>query len=190
MNEKNNIYNSKSIEATVLISDIKDFTKITEDSSPKSIIRLLNDFYLETKKIANNNLGIVTNFIGDGALIVFGAPSLTYTHSFDAIRSSIEMIKSVSKLSKELNLRIGIATGKVIYGLMDNSLGIIIAGNVPRFASKLCKLNKIFYSNILISETTYKYVGDLIKVKEFERKGVIPDFPGINSIYEVLEIIK
>jgi len=114
----------KRVDASVLFSDIRDFTPLAEAQPPEETIDLLNTYYTLMFDAIGSHGGIVTNMIGDGLMAVFGAPLPLPDHRGSAVRSALEMIEMVDLFNLEraaagkpqIRIGIGIASGEMIAG--------------------------------------------------------------------------
>ncbi|TDT67425.1 class 3 adenylate cyclase [Hypnocyclicus thermotrophus] len=159
---------SEKLEATILFSDIRNFTKTSESASPESITKMLNLYFSYWSNIAKKNNGIIDKYIGDAVMIVFKSK----TSEIDAVKSAFEMLDSLEniqnilkkeKLPKLENIGIGIHKGEVIAGDIggNNRLNYTYIGDTVNIASRLESLCKKFQSNIIIS----KIIFDLLPFK-------------------------
>ena len=88
--------------ATVLFSDIRGFTTLSENTDPEIILKLLNEYFEEMAQIIYSNHGNLNKFIGDGLMVLYGVPISSGEASidaFNAVRSSELMLKAVEKLN-------------------------------------------------------------------------------------------
>jgi len=162
--------------ATVLISDIRNFTAISEKFPPEEVVDFLNEYFSEMVSVVTKYEGTLDKFIGDALLAVFGAP---ITHPDDAKRAVFAALEMQEKL-KEFNkkrvtkgkneIRIGVAvhTGNLVAGNIGSEVRMeyTVIGDTVNLTSRLEPLNKQFGTQILISESTYREVKDDIEVRE------------------------
>ena len=151
----------------VMFLDIRNFTTFSETRSPQEVVSFLNSLFDFMIEIVNRNNGIINKFLGDGFMAVFGAP---FSDGFDcrnAVNASKEIIR---KLHEEIaagnivptELGIGLHTGEAVTG----NIGSIqrkeytIIGDVVNLASRIESLNKQFKSQLLVSDTVRKALGD------------------------------
>ena len=114
----------KHVEASVMFSDIRSFTSITEALSPADTIDLLNSYYTLMFDAIGGHGGIVNQMLGDGLMAIFGAPLPRADHRDRAVRAALEMLELVDLFNREQAVRggveirigIGIASGPVIAG--------------------------------------------------------------------------
>lgn len=159
---------------TVLFSDIRDFTTLSEKTDPEELLRLLNEYFERMSKVIYENNGNLNKFIGDGLMVLYGAPLSSDDPSVDAINavnSAISMIKEVKELNDKwktefngvnINIGVGIHTGEVIVGNIGSSkrLEYSAIGDTVNLSSRLEGVNKEYKTNIIISEDTYYLVKD------------------------------
>jgi len=150
--------------ATVLISDIRNFTAISEKFPPEEVVDFLNEYFSEMVSVVTKYEGTLDKFIGDALLAVFGAP---ITHPDDAKRAVFAALEMQEKL-KEFNkkrvkkgkneIRIGVAvhTGNLVAGNIGSEVRMeyTVIGDTVNLTSRLEPLNKQFGTQILISEST------------------------------------
>lgn len=164
---------------TILFSDIRGFTSLSEQRSPKEIVAILNEYFDYMVDAIIKNGGTVDKFIGDAIMAFWGAPVKTDNHPEMAIRGAIDMIKALETLKEkwknedknypEINIGIGINTGEAIVGNVGSSKiqSYTIIGDSVNLASRLEGLNKKYAINcknekcIIISEFTYEHVRDI-----------------------------
>jgi adenylate cyclase len=173
-------------EVTILFSDIKAFSTLSDRVEPELIHRLLNLYFSRMTNVVFKYDGFVDKFIGDGMLCFFGDPIFHPDHALRAVRSAIDMQREVRALGSEIQekfdlnpivIRIGINTGYVIVGNMGSAerMEYTVLGSEVNLAQRLEA--SATPGQIMISEKTYarikqaidaREIGD-IKVKGFER---------------------
>ena len=152
---------------TILISDIRDFTKRTEQSSAESIVELLNRYLESMVGIVERYDGTVDKYIGDALMVLFGAPLAKADDSDRAVQAAFAMRRELGRLNEELKktatkrfspirIGIGIHTGEVVAGSIGsaNRLEYTVIGDAVNLASRIEGLTKLFKTDILISEAT------------------------------------
>ena len=169
---------------TVLFSDIAGFTEISEKIKPKDLVALINEYLTAMTNIVFEEGGIVDKFEGDSIMAEFGAPLPINNHSDRAVLAGIKMqrllkelrIKWISQGLPKIEARIGINTGSMIVGNMgsDQVFDYTVMGDAVNVASRLEDANKLYGTNLMISEYTFKDLTpnrfrlrllDIIKVK-------------------------
>ncbi len=114
----------KRINATVMFSDIRNFTGMCETQTPEETIELLNNYYMLMFDAINTHKGVVTAMIGDGLMAVFGAPQALADSAMCASRSALDMTATMELFNVErvaagkvpIRIGIGIATGEMVAG--------------------------------------------------------------------------
>lgn len=109
---------------TVLMSDLRGFTQMSERMDPKDLLTMLNHYLGQMTEIIIRHNGTIIEFIGDAILALFGAPTSSDRHAEDAVSSALEMQKEMVEVNKwnhdmgypELSMGIGINTGDMIVG--------------------------------------------------------------------------
>lgn len=171
-------------EVTVLFVDIRRFTRISEGMKAKDVVTLLNEvFQLISDEILTQG-GTIDKFIGDSVMAYFGAPMPQRDHALSAVRTAIAIQAAIaqrnralasspspSQIAQEVQLGIGIHTGKVVVGNIgsDRRTDFTAVGDTVNVASRLEKL--ALPGQILVSEVVQREVRSLIKLQfEGERQ--------------------
>jgi adenylate cyclase len=170
-------------EISVLFTDIRGFTTMSEKLDPEALVKLLHDFLNPMSNIIINQGGTIDKYMGDAIMALFGAPLLQPDHARLACRAALEMVAGLATLNKEwaaqgrppLKVGVGINTGPVAVGNMgsDRLFDYTAIGDNVNLGSRLEGLNKYYGTSILISQTTAEALGngfvlrdmDLVKVK-------------------------
>lgn len=139
---------AKLLSVSVLFVDVVDFTGFSEKASPGEVVDLLNEYFSVFTHCANFFQGSVDKFIGDCAMIVFGAPLLNDQHMRSAVLCAAAISEAVSRfnhrrLSQSLpivNLRIGVNSGEVFAGVIGatSRMEYTVIGDAVNIASRLC----------------------------------------------------
>ncbi len=162
------------VEATVMFSDIRGFTSMTEVQSPGDIIELLNTYYTLMFEAITGQGGIVNQILGDGLMSLFGAPASRPGHPELAVKAALEMIEMIDLFNVDqeaaglipIKIGIGIATGSVIAGFTGTlrRATYTCIGDAVNQASRLESYTKVVGQPILINETTRLALSDEISV--------------------------
>jgi adenylate cyclase len=153
-------------EGTVMFTDLKGFTTISEERPPEEVASILNEYFEAMREIIDLHQGTISKFIGDGIMVLFGLPIPDADHAAKAVRCAVEMQRRMEDLRQkffkrglpELSMRIGIHTGEMIFGAIGSQRqsDLTAIGDTVNVAARLEPMNKEFGSQILISETTYE----------------------------------
>ena len=109
---------------TILMSDLRGFTAMSERMDARDLIEMLNHYFAEMYEEIARYRGTLIEFLGDGMMVIFGAPAPTDTHAADAVAAAIAMQKRLEQVNRwnaergyeALSMGIGINTGSVILG--------------------------------------------------------------------------
>jgi adenylate cyclase len=157
--------------ATILFSDIRGFTAMTAGVPSQEVLAWLNRYLTAMAEVIKENRGFLNKFIGDGIMVVFGAP-LTEGAAEDARRATrcaIEMLARMDKWNAtlppgqpEMKIGIGIHSGTVTAGNVGSPdrLEYSVIGETVNLASRLEALTKDFKTPIVISPATWEYIRD------------------------------
>jgi class 3 adenylate cyclase len=161
---------------TVLFSDLRGFTAMSEKLEPEQVVEMLNEHFEVMSEIILKNRGTLDKFVGDEIMALFGAPVYTESHALKAIKTALEMQKAQDELSKkfkkkfgvDVEVGIGINTGDMVVGNIGckQRMDYTVIGDSVNTAARLCSSAKS--GQILISEATHAEVKKLVKVQELE----------------------
>lgn len=182
-------------EVTVLLTDLRGFTSISETHPAPVLLDMLNRYLIKMSEIAINHGGTIDKFMGDAIMVLFGAP---FSHTEDvkrAVTCAVDMQRALYELNQyhrtagmpELNMGIGINTGEVMAGLLGSEVysEYTVIGDEVNLASRIEAYS--LRGQVLISESTYKRVRDYITASEPMDVYVKGKKDPVN-LYEVLEI--
>ena len=168
----------ESKELSILFSDIRGFTTISESMDPVSLINLLNRYFTPMTNSVLDNGGMLDKYIGDAVMAFFNAPVDIKDHADASCRSALEMIVKLDALNEELaheniaplKIGIGINSAVVVVGNMgsDTRFNYTVIGDGVNLASRVESLTKNYGVNILITEFTVSKISDIFIVREIE----------------------
>ncbi len=169
----------ESKELSILFSDIRGFTTISESMDPVSLINLLNRYFTPMTNVVLDNRGMLDKYIGDAVMAFFNAPVDVKDHADAACCSALEMIEKLNILNEELSLEnikpieigIGINTADVVVGNMgsDNRFNYTVIGDGVNLASRVEGLTKNYGIDIIITEFTVSKINKNFIYREIER---------------------
>lgn len=165
-------------DLSVLFSDIRGFTTISEKLTPEELVHLLNEYLTAMTNVVFHYNGLLDKYMGDAIMAVFGAPLDQPDHALRACRTALGMMDELKKLQKKwteenkpvLNIGIGINSGDMVVGNMgsDMRFDYTVMGDSVNLGSRLEGINKEYGSNIIISEYTYEVVKDVLFCREMD----------------------
>lgn len=170
------ILQSKSRKCSILFSDIRNFTKLTEELGAIQVVELLNKYFDAMVTSIHFHNGILDKFIGDAAMAVFGVPYTNTSDSFNAVKCALNMFKLLEELNQQknigvnLNIGIGITTGNVISGNIgsEKRFEYTVIGDPVNLAARLESETKKYNVKILICENTYRQVSKNFNCREID----------------------
>jgi len=168
--------NGKRVKATIFYSDIRGFTAMSETMTPEEIYAQLNEYFDEMCGIIFKYGGYVDKFIGDCIMAVFSAPYQTPDDAKNAVLAALEQQRRIAELArrweaqgkKVFTVGMGINTGDVVMGNLGarSRMNYTVIGDNVNVAARLYNVAK--GGQIIISESTYEEVRDLVDVRELE----------------------
>ena len=189
----------KRAVVTVLFSDIRGFTSMSEKMSAEEVSAILNEYFGEMEPIISEYNGVINKFIGDAIMAIFGEPIQDENHPQNAVKCAYDMLKRVKYLREKwisegkpkFDIGVGINTGEVFIGNIgtETRMEYTVIGDTVNLASRIEGFNKVYKTNLLVSSSTYEYISDIadvIKIKEVQIRGKAKKM----DIYEVLRIVK
>ncbi len=147
---------------TILVTDIANYTTISEGMTPKEIVVMLNEYFSVVVDIIKSHKGVVNKFMGDSIFAMFNVPLDDPDHPTNAVNAAIaiQKITSTREFGKgqQLMTRIGINTGEAVAGNIGsaNRMEYTVIGDDVNVAARLEQLNKEYDTNILLGENTYE----------------------------------
>ncbi|CAN5389226.1 hypothetical protein BH11BAC3_BH11BAC3_02410 [soil metagenome] len=149
---------------TILVTDIENYTTISEKLKPAEIITTLNEYFTVLVNVIQRHKGIVNEFIGDAVFAMFNVPVDDPDHALNAVNAAkeIDLITSSQRFgqNRQLTTRIGINTGTVVAGNVGSPdrMKYTVVGDEVNIAARLEQLNKKFSTRILVGENTFALV--------------------------------
>ncbi|MFC1614373.1 CHASE2 domain-containing protein [Gemmatimonadota bacterium] len=163
-------------DVTLMFTDVRNFTTISEPLDPELTARLLNEYMSEMCKAIFEFNGTVNKFIGDGIMAIWGAPVDDPQSCLNAVKAALKMMERLAKLNRrwelsgypEFNIGIGIHHANVAVGYLGHPdrMEYTALGDGVNCASRVEGLNKKLKTNILITDAVYKIVKEKIRVSK------------------------
>ncbi len=161
------------VNITVLFSDIRGFTTMSETTPPERIVEMLNVHFTHMAEIILKHKGTLDKYIGDAIMAFWGAPVPTDDHPERAVRAAVEMLEALKDVNRdlkergfgqELKIGVGINTGVATIGNIgsEKKLNYTVVGDTVNLASRLESLTKDYNSALIFSEYTYEKIKDKI----------------------------
>ncbi|MBW4631619.1 MAG: GAF domain-containing protein [Iphinoe sp. HA4291-MV1] len=183
-------------DVTILFSDIRGYTTLTENLGAAEVVSLLNQYFETMVEAVFNHEGTLDKFIGDALMAVFGAPlQLTDNHAWRAVQSALEMRLQLAELNRrrivqeqpQIHVGIGISSGEVVSGNIGSRkrMDYTVIGDAVNLSSRLEGVTKEYGCDIILSEFTYQLCSDFIWVRELDKIRVKGKHQAVN-IYELI----
>lgn len=163
---------------TVLFSDIRNFTRISEENTADSVVELLNKYFNMMVSIIKKHGGTIDKFIGDAILAVFGAPTSYPDNTVRAVKSAIEMVEALPHLNTDglwmpdsgFDIGIGIHAGEVIVGNIGSQekSEYTVIGDTVNLASRIEGLTKHYRRKIIVSDCIAAELGPGYPLREID----------------------
>lgn len=188
----------QSRELTVLFSDVRGFTSLSENMDPKALARLMNEFLTAlTQVIRERYLGTIDKYMGDCVMAFWGAPFDEPRHARQAVLAALDMQQAIAALNPSLQqqgwpalqIGIGINTGRMTVGDMGSRFrkAYTVMGDSVNLASRLEGITKFYGVGIVVGEATRQAVDDVL-FRELDRVRVKGKLDAL-AIYEPLGLV-
>jgi len=183
-------------EVSILFSDIRGYTTMTENMDPTDVLSLLNKYFETMVEAVFDHEGTLDKFIGDALMAVFGAPlPLSENHAWKAVQSALDMRRRLQEFNQhqlfsgqpKINFGIGISSGDVVSGNVGSQkrMDYTVIGDTVNVSARLEAATKEYLCDIIISEHTYRLCHDRVVVRELDLLRV----KGKNQALTVYELI-
>ncbi|MDH5392146.1 MAG: adenylate/guanylate cyclase domain-containing protein [Gammaproteobacteria bacterium] len=185
-------------EMSVLFSDVRSFTTISENLNPKELTRFINGFLTPMTRIIHQNRGTIDKYMGDAIMAFWGAPLTDEEHARHTLIAGMEMIEEMKTLSAsfreknwpEIKIGVGINSGPMNVGNMGSEfrMAYTVLGDTVNLGSRLEGLTKNYGVDIIVSEYTkdlvpefeYRFL-DKVRVKGKDQPVTIYEPLGLNT---------
>lgn len=182
-------------DVTVLFTDIRDFTTISEQHSPEDVVGMLSNYFQLMNEIVERHRGVIIQYLGDSIYAMWNAPSADPTHVDDACRCALELKAAIADLNEnnrsagrpELVTRFGVHTGIAVVGSVgaEARRQYTAMGDTVNVASRLEGMNKQFGTTILVSNAVRERSSDIF---EYRTLGAA-QAKGRSEVIEVFELV-
>lgn len=163
---------------TVLFSDIRGFTTMSERMTPEQLVDHLNQYLQAMTDIVIKYDGTLDKYVGDEIMAFWGAPVPQADHSLRACRAALEMMVKLNEMNQawqhqgkeKINIGIGLNTGPMVVGFVGSTsrMDYTLMGDMVNLGARLEGTNKIYSTSIIISEFTYDEVKDHVIARELD----------------------
>ena len=178
LDRKDDLLFGNACEASVLFSDIRNFTTLAERMSPRETVDMLNGVFVELYEAVTVTGGVVDKFIGDAVMAVYGVPLSSGADATNAVAGARQMIALLDEVNRRsgrsgknlLRLGIGISTGEVIAGTIGSPkrMDYTVIGDSVNLASRLQNTTKFYRVEIIVSEATAEATPDRSGLRELD----------------------
>ena len=168
----------KRKQVSVLFSDIRSYTTLTESMSAEQVVSMLNEYFEEMVDVVFKYKGTLDKYIGDGLMAVFGSPAPLEDHPLCAMHTAVEMRqrlkvfnqKRLANNKKAISIGMGIHSDEVVSGNIGSSkrMELTSIGDGVNLASRLEGTSKQYGTDLIISDNTYQPYKELLWVRELD----------------------
>ena len=165
-------------EISILFSDIRGFTSLSEKLSPEDLVQVLNEYLNPMTLIVLEEKGTLDKYIGDAVMALYNAPLDVADHADHACRSALKMMTKLAELNQSFSERgilsidigIGVNTGDAVVGNMGAAMRFdyTAIGDSVNLASRLEGLNKMYGTHIIVSQSTKLLAGSDLLFREID----------------------
>jgi adenylate cyclase len=151
---------------SVLFSDVRGFTAITERGDPEALVAQLNEYFSRMVEIVFAHRGTLDKFVGDMVMALFGAPLDDEAHADHAVEAALEMVRALDALNRKwqaegrpaLGIGIGVNSGEMIAGNIgaETIRSYTVIGDAVNLGARLESLNKDYGTTIIVSDRTVR----------------------------------
>ena len=183
-------------EVTILFSDIRGYTTLTENLGAAEVVSLLNQYFETMVEAVFNYEGTLDKFIGDALMAVFGAPlPLTENHAWRAVQAALDMRHRLKEFNErrivqeqpQIKIGIGVSSGEVVSGNIGSRkrMDYTVIGDGVNLSSRLEGTTKEYGCDIILSEFTYQLCSERVVVRELDKIRVKGKHQAV-KIYELI----
>ncbi len=162
----------ESRDMTVLFSDVRGFTNISEGMEPRELAHLMNEFLTPLSRVVYEHRGTIDKYMGDCIMAFWGAPVIANDHASQAVRAALKMIEAMEALRPHLRTRgwpelavgVGLNSGRMSVGNMGSEIRVAytVMGDAVNLASRLEGITKQYGVNIIVGQDTRSQVQGVV----------------------------
>jgi class 3 adenylate cyclase len=177
-NSQEAIFQGELRNVAILFCDIRGFTPMSEELSPREVVSFLNDYYTIMSEIVKQYNGTVNQFVGDEIFAAFGAPEMFPDNEVNAVFCAIKMMENLPKLNdmyrekfrREIQIGIGVHTGEVVAGNVGSAdrIRYSLTGDTVNTGKRIESITKDFPNSILISDSIFQRTREVVNAKAWE----------------------
>jgi adenylate cyclase len=196
MDAGESVLGGASQDVTILFSDIRNFTGLSEQMNARQMVETLNDYFTEMVDVIFEHGGTLDKFIGDAIMAVFGAPFTTPEDPDKAAHAAIEMMARLQAFNRKqmvqkgptLDIGVGINSGAVVAGTIGSPrrMDYTVIGDQVNLAARIEAANKHFGTKILVSEYTAAKFQQAYRMREIDRVKVTGRQAPV-ALYDILD---
>ncbi len=185
-------------EVTILFSDIRGFTSLSEKLTPEDLVQVLNEYLNPMTLIVLEERGTLDKYIGDAIMAIYNAPLDVTDHADHACRTALKMMAKLEEINRSFSARniqaieigVGINTGDAVVGNMGAAMRFdyTAIGDNVNLASRLEGLNKMYGTHIIVSESTKLLAGKGLTFREIDLVAVKGKHHPV-PIYELMVVV-
>jgi adenylate cyclase len=162
--------------ASVLFADIRGFTTMSENLSPREVVDMLNEIFTELFDAVSEHDGVLDKYIGDAVMAVFGAPLSRGEDAENAVRAALRMQEMISDINARraargqagVRLGVGVATGEVVAGTIGSPkrMDYTVIGDSVNLAARLQDLTKTYGEDVILDQATAARAAGVASLRE------------------------
>ncbi|MCW5626305.1 MAG: adenylate/guanylate cyclase domain-containing protein [Burkholderiales bacterium] len=166
---------SEAREMTVLFTDVRGFTTISESLEPQILQRLMNEYLTPMTRVIHGHRGTIDKYMGDAIMAFWGAPITDADHARNAVLAGLDMLKALEPLNAEfrgkgwppLSIGVGVNSGPMTVGNMGSEVRVAytVMGDTVNLASRLEGLSKKYRVGMIVGEATKALVPDVVFIE-------------------------
>lgn len=187
---------NKRANLSIIFSDIRGFTTLSEKLSPEEVVAVLNPYLEVMTDVIYKHGGTVDKYEGDAVIAFFGEPVAYEDHALRAVRAAVDMRKALVELKERwekeghprpgLEMGVGINSGEVFVGMLGSAqrINYTVIGDTANLAARIQDLTKTYVWPILVSESTYQAVKEEFDA-EFADSVVVKGKTAAVNLYKI-----